>query len=61
MVHSKCRGGTYPFSDVKRVIFPDDKVTWGSKSDNYNPPDYDSKVLLNKLWADPPLGKRSKF
>ncbi|KAJ8972673.1 hypothetical protein NQ317_001693 [Molorchus minor] len=55
MVHTKCRGGTYPFSDIKRFVFPDEKVPWDIDFKDYNPPDYDSKGLLNKPWADPPL------
>ncbi|KAJ8959734.1 hypothetical protein NQ314_006158 [Rhamnusium bicolor] len=55
MVHIKCRGGTYPFSDVKRFVFSDDQVSWSATMENYIPPEYNSRVLHNKPWADPPI------
>lgn len=59
MVHTKCRGGSYPFSKVERLVLSDDQVPWGVKFLDYNPPEYNSKVLLNKPWADPPIGKQT--
>ncbi|VEN35030.1 unnamed protein product [Callosobruchus maculatus] len=56
MVHTKCRGQAYPFSEVKRLLFSDDLVAWSKHFPDYNPPEYNSKSLLNKPWADPPLG-----
>ncbi|CAH1971874.1 unnamed protein product [Acanthoscelides obtectus] len=55
MVHTKCRGGTYPFSGVKRLIFSDDLVAWSNQFPDYDPPEYNSKSLVNKPWADPPF------
>lgn len=59
MVHIKCRGGRYPFAEVERLIFPDDQVPWDVKFLDYNPPEYNSKAILNKPWADPPIGKQT--
>ncbi|KAJ8922952.1 hypothetical protein NQ315_001498 [Exocentrus adspersus] len=55
MVHTKCRGGKYPFSEIKRQTFPDELVPWSVKFPDYNPPEHNSKALLNKPWADPPI------
>ncbi|XP_074040882.1 ADP-ribose pyrophosphatase, mitochondrial [Leptinotarsa decemlineata] len=55
MVHSKCRNGTYPFTELKRVVVTEDLVSWNANWNGYDPPEYNSEVLLNKPWADPPL------
>nr|CAH7760314.1 unnamed protein product [Callosobruchus chinensis] len=56
MVHTKCRGQTYSLSEVKRLLFSDELVAWSKHFPDYSPPEYNSKSLLNKPWADPPLG-----
>lgn len=56
MIHVKCRTGTYPFSEVKRLILTDEQVPWDFNLENYAPPEYNSKNLINKPWADPLLG-----
>lgn len=56
MMHSKCRGDTYPLSNIKRLAFADKLVPWFMEFEDYNPPEYEAKVLLNKPWADPPIG-----
>ncbi|XP_030751627.1 ADP-ribose pyrophosphatase, mitochondrial [Sitophilus oryzae] len=55
-MHCKCRAATYPFSEIKRLIFPDNLVPWFVNFADYKPLDYDSKSLTNKAWADPPIG-----
>lgn len=55
-MHIKCRATYYPLSDIKRVVFPDKYVSWFVNFEDYNPPNYDSKSLENKPWADPPIG-----
>ncbi|XP_018570903.1 ADP-ribose pyrophosphatase, mitochondrial [Anoplophora glabripennis] len=55
MVHTKCRGGRYLFSDVERLVFSDNQVPWSAKFVGYNPPEYNSKAILNKPWADPAI------
>lgn len=59
-MHSKCRGGNYPFTDIQRVIIPDNLVPWFVEFKDYSPTEYESKTLINKPWADPPIGD-SKF
>ncbi|CAG9773949.1 unnamed protein product [Ceutorhynchus assimilis] len=54
-MHSKCRSETYPFSEIKRLIFPQNLIPWSVQFEDYNPPEYESSVLLNKPWADPPI------
>ncbi|ENN71170.1 hypothetical protein D910_06592 [Dendroctonus ponderosae] len=54
-MHSKCRGALYPLSNIKRLPFPDELVPWLVEFKNYDPPEYESKVLINKPWADPPI------
>lgn len=56
-MHSKCRGALYPLSNIKRLSFPDELVPWLVEFKNYDPPEYESKVLINKPWADPPICK----
>ncbi|RZC34143.1 NUDIX domain containing protein [Asbolus verrucosus] len=55
MVHIKCRTGLYPFSQIRRIAISDDQVPWNVSIENYNPQDYDSPILTNKPWADPPI------
>lgn len=57
MVHIKCRNNTYPFSAMKRLHFSDDQVPWDVDFKEYDPPEYNSKALIGKLWADPQIGK----
>lgn len=59
MVHVKCRTSPYPFSEIRRLPVPDEKVPWSVNFENYNPPHYDSPVLKNKPWADPPIGTKT--
>ncbi|XP_044253649.1 ADP-ribose pyrophosphatase, mitochondrial [Tribolium madens] len=54
MVHIKCRTGLYPFSEIRRFVLTDAQIPWAVPVENYSPPDYDSPVLHNKPWADPP-------
>lgn len=61
MVHTKCRNGNYPFSRIKRVVLPDEHVSWSVQLSNYDPPEYNSKALVNKPWADPNLGNLYKY
>ncbi|CAH1107185.1 unnamed protein product [Psylliodes chrysocephalus] len=55
MVHTKCRATKYPFSEVTRFKISDEQVPWTVCVPEYDPPEYNSKVLMNKPWADPPL------
>ncbi|XP_072376575.1 ADP-ribose pyrophosphatase, mitochondrial [Diabrotica undecimpunctata] len=55
MVHIKCRDIFYPLSEVKRFQIKDEQVPWSVTLNEYDPPEYNSKVLINKPWADPPL------
>ncbi|XP_057661670.1 ADP-ribose pyrophosphatase, mitochondrial isoform X2 [Diorhabda carinulata] len=59
MVHTKCRGVLYPFSDVKRLQIKDEQVHWSVCVSDYDPPEYNSKALVNKPWADPPIEDKS--
>nr|XP_022916941.1 ADP-ribose pyrophosphatase, mitochondrial [Onthophagus taurus] len=52
MVHYKCRNNKYPFTDIQRLIISDDLVPWNVENKNYNPPEYTSKSLENKPYAD---------
>ncbi|XP_050304005.1 ADP-ribose pyrophosphatase, mitochondrial isoform X2 [Anthonomus grandis grandis] len=54
-MHSKCRGDLYPFGGIKRFHVPDELVSWSTRFNDYSPPEYESPVLQNKPWADPPL------
>lgn len=54
-MHTKCRNEIYPLSNIKRLTIPDKLVPWFVDYQNYNPPDYESPVLHNKPWADPPI------
>ncbi|XP_059351902.1 ADP-ribose pyrophosphatase, mitochondrial-like isoform X1 [Daphnia carinata] len=51
-IHTKCRGQTYPRSDQKRCITPDDKVKWSVPWPEYNPTEYTSPSLQGQPWAD---------
>ncbi|KAG5890719.1 hypothetical protein JTB14_026025 [Gonioctena quinquepunctata] len=55
MIHSKCRNGIYQHSGIERASVPDDFVSWNVIWENYDPPEYNAEVLLNKPWADPPI------
>ncbi|CAG9817838.1 unnamed protein product [Phaedon cochleariae] len=55
MFHEKCRNTVYPFSKVIRSSVTDEQVPWSFPWNSYDPPEYNSQVLLNKPWADPPL------
>lgn len=55
--HVKCRGGTYPRSNVQRFLVPDDKVSWSVMYENYNPPSYTSPCLKGKPYADLDISK----
>ncbi|XP_060803532.1 ADP-ribose pyrophosphatase, mitochondrial [Amyelois transitella] len=55
-IHFKCRGGTYPRSNVLRFIVPDDKVSWSTEYTSYKPPNYTEPGLTGKPWADPDIG-----
>lgn len=56
LLHSNCINNIYPFSEIKRYPLNREQIPWSFVFPEYNPPDYNSKVLLNKLWADPPIG-----
>lgn len=55
-VHTKCRGATYPGTDVQRLHVPDNKVSWTTQWDEYEPPSYSIPGLASKPWADPEIG-----
>lgn len=55
-VHSKCRVGFYPRSNLKRFPVPDDKVDWSTEYKQYNPPNYTFPGLHGKPYADPEIG-----
>lgn len=55
-IHKNCINNLYPFSEVIRFRLNFDEILWCYDLPNYNPPEYNSDVLLNKSWADPPLG-----
>jgi ADP-ribose pyrophosphatase len=59
MVHVKCRSGLYPFSEIRRFAISDDQVPWAVLVENYSPPHYNSPVLQNKPWADPPCDDKN--
>lgn len=52
-VHLKCRGGRYPFTDISRLVFPDELVPWNVTFKGYNPSEYTSPSLNGKPYADP--------
>lgn len=60
-VHIKCRGGCYPFTDIARLVFPDELVPWNVPFKNYNPPEYTSPSLKGKPYADPEIGNQTKI
>ncbi|KAL1440880.1 hypothetical protein MTO96_009051 [Rhipicephalus appendiculatus] len=55
-LHTKCRGATYPGTNVQRLNVPDDKVPWTVRWPDYKPPEYSIPGLSSKPWADPELG-----
>uniref|UniRef100_A0A131YCB2 ADP-ribose pyrophosphatase n=1 Tax=Rhipicephalus appendiculatus TaxID=34631 RepID=A0A131YCB2_RHIAP len=55
-LHTKCRGATYPGTNVQRLNVPDDKVPWTVRWPDYKPPEYSIPGLSPKPWADPELG-----
>lgn len=55
MTHIKCRNGVYIFSNIARLTVPDELVSWDREWLDYNPPNYTSKGVFNKPWADPDL------
>uniref|UniRef100_A0A224YQV3 ADP-ribose pyrophosphatase n=1 Tax=Rhipicephalus zambeziensis TaxID=60191 RepID=A0A224YQV3_9ACAR len=55
-LHTKCRGATYPGTNVQRLNVPDDKVPWTVQWPDYKPPEYSIPGLSSKPWADPELG-----
>lgn len=60
MVHIKCRGGLYPFSQISRLAITDNQVPWNIPWPNYNPPNHTSDKIKNASWADPDVSD-SKF
>lgn len=57
LMHFKCRGGLYPFSNVSRLVVPEALVPWSTNFEDYKPPEYNSPAINNKPWADPDIGK----
>lgn len=55
-VHYKCRGATYPGTNVQRLHVPENKVPWSVEWIDYKPPEYSIPGLSSKPWADPELG-----
>ncbi|XP_054932198.1 ADP-ribose pyrophosphatase, mitochondrial isoform X3 [Dermacentor andersoni] len=55
-VHAKCRGATYPGTDVQRLYVPENKVPWTVEWPDYKPPEFSIPALSSKPWADPELG-----
>lgn len=56
MPHIKCINAKYPGSNINRFSLTLEQIPWEFNLINYNPPEYNSEILLNKPWADPPLG-----
>ncbi|XP_063863985.1 ADP-ribose pyrophosphatase, mitochondrial-like [Scylla paramamosain] len=58
-MHTKCRGGAYPFTKdkVQRVQIPDSKVDWDVEFAEYLPPCYTAPhILAAPPYADPEIG-----
>ena len=50
------RSETYPASQTKRFVVPDDKVKWNVEFNNYSPVDYTAEaVSKGPVWADPDI------
>lgn len=60
-IHKNCVNNFYPFSEIKRFPLTADQIPWSYNFSTYNPSEYNSKVILNKPWADPPLGNFIKI
>lgn len=56
IIHANCINKYYPFCEIKRLPLTREQIPWTFSFSSYNPPEYNSKVLINKPWADPPLG-----
>jgi len=47
------RSDTYPASQTKRFVVPDDKVDWAAEFKEYKPVDYTAEVVSKgPVWAD---------
>jgi len=57
-LHTKCRGGVYPRTEVKRLDIPDGKVSWTVDWADYKPPTYTDPKVLKASWADPELSTK---
>lgn len=57
ILHKNCINNVYPFGEIKRFPLTNEEIPWSYVFSSYNPPEYSSKGLLNKPWADPPIGK----
>lgn len=56
-IHTKCRGGVYPRSDIRRATVPDEGVPWTNTLENYNPTIHTASSACGKPWSDPNIGK----
>jgi ADP-ribose pyrophosphatase len=54
-MHTKCRGGEYQKSQIKRLDVPNDKVPWLVKWPEYKPPEFTNPKVLKAPWADPDI------
>ncbi|XP_075538208.1 ADP-ribose pyrophosphatase, mitochondrial isoform X2 [Dermacentor variabilis] len=48
-VHAKCRGATYPGTDVQRLYVPENKVPWSVEWPDYKPPEANFSPCWNAL------------
>lgn len=53
--HVICRSVFYSTTQVKRFIVPDEKVSWSTNYEDYNPTKFESDILKGKGWADPSI------
>lgn len=59
--HYKCRNAAYPRTNgnVVRQTVPEENVPWKVEWDDYKPPYFTSKHILNQEWADPEIDTSS--
>ncbi|XP_072024231.1 ADP-ribose pyrophosphatase, mitochondrial-like [Amphiura filiformis] len=59
--HSKALTSPYPNSKQERLKLKPEQVSWQTKWEEYNPPDFTAdKVLVGPVWADPDDKKNAK-